>query len=121
MPIYEWSCQSCGSTIETLSREPRPCICGDTMRRRFSFSVKLPTPGHFNHSVGRYVSNDAEFRDALKQKSDEHSARFGTTVSYAPIDYADRKALNVTDEGLAETKQRRKDLNMAPLPSLENI
>lgn len=120
MPVYEFRCRSCGATKESLSRNPTPCNCGDIFRRVFSFSTSTDLPAHFNHSVGSYVSNSRQFNDALKQKSDEASEHFGTTINYSPVDYSDRAALGVTSEGLAETKARRKELGWKPLKSLEN-
>lgn len=120
MPIYAFRCRECGSYKEALSRETTPCSCGGVYRRQFSFSVKPDMPGHFNHAVGRYVSNEAEFKDSLKKLSEKDSKTFGVDVSYAPVDYSDRQSLGVTSEGLAETKQRRSELNMKPLKALEN-
>lgn len=121
MPIYSFICRDCGAKRESLQRDVLPCNCGGLSRRDYHFAVKADTPGHFNHSVGAYVSNNREFRDELKKKSEEASARFGIDVNYAPIDYTDKQSLGVTNEGLSETKQRRSELNMAPLKALEDI
>jgi hypothetical protein len=71
------------------------------MKRRYTKpAIKLSMPEHFNDSVGEYVSNERQFNDALKHKSDSMAERLGMNVNYQPIDWSDRKALGVTDEGI---------------------
>lgn len=109
MPIYAFRCRECGRTSESIRRDVLPCNCGGVLRRDFRFAFKPPTPAHFNHSVGAYVTNDRDFRDKLKEKSEEASARFGLDVSFAPIDYHDKASVGVTDEGLYETEKKKHD------------
>lgn len=65
-------------------------------------------PEHFNHAVGSYVSNEREFRDALKVMSEEQSYRVGIDHEYeylSPADMADASAHGVTEEGLEATER----------------
>lgn len=75
-------------------------------RRQFTFNISRSMPEHFNHSVGSYVSNEHQMREALKVISEEQSYRVGTDHEYeyvSPHDMADMSAHGVTDEGLEET------------------
>jgi hypothetical protein len=62
--------------------------------------------------VGRYVSGNRDFSEALKEKSAEASERLGMEHNFQPVDIGDRKALGVTDEGLDHSFKVRSDLGM---------
>ncbi len=79
------------------------------MSRRYSFAIKTPMQAHFNHTVGNYVTNDADFRSKLRQASDELSAKSGIEHDFQPVDGADRAALGVTEEAVAEKQRHIKD------------
>lgn len=69
-------------------------------------------PEHFNHSVGSYVSNERQLRDALKVASQEASRRSGMDTNYefmSPADMADAGSHGVTDEGLEDSYRARHD------------
>jgi hypothetical protein len=69
-------------------------------------------PEHFNHSVGSFVSNERQLRDALKVASEEASHRSGMDTDYqfmSPADMADSSSHGVTDEGLDDTYRTRHD------------
>ena len=70
-------------------------------------------PEHFNTTVGGYVSNEREMRDALKRVRDEQSERLGIEHNYEYLtraEMADPSAHGVTDEGLDTTRRVRHDL-----------
>lgn len=78
------------------------------MRRDYSsIAVSKSFKPHFNHSVGKYVRNNAEFRSELSRASDRASERTGIDHNYKPIDAGDRPG--VTSEGLYETEKRKRD------------
>lgn len=112
MPMYEYRCRVCGhSTLhkEQLTETP-VCHCKEGLLQRvWSFSFNKPMQPHFNSSVGKYVSNDNQFKDELKRKSEEATLRTGVEHNYQPIDIADRESLGVTDEGLDATMRRQTD------------
>ena len=75
MPIYEFSCRSCGQARDFLTRTPPTCTCGDlNWKRKFSFTVAggdLRFEPHFNHSVGRVVHSSKDFDSALSAAGDK--------------------------------------------------
>lgn len=72
------------------------------MRRDYNtFSVRKSFAPHFNHSVGKYVSNERDFHDELKRAGDKNE-----TV-YSPLAAGDIPG--VTDEGMDETHKRSRD------------
>lgn len=92
------------------NRKPNCGTCQVPMGRSYEpVPFKLPLEGHFNHSVGRYVSGDKDFKDALRQASDDASERTGIPHNFQPIDMRDTERLGVTGEGLEETARRRHD------------
>lgn len=113
MPLYEYRCVQCGLN-ETFNRYHPigevidfPCpVCGGRLRRIYSnFRFQRGMEAHFNPSVGTYVSNERQFRDELKRKSDEASIRTGMTHNFVPVDLNDPKALGVTDEGREQIEE----------------
>ena len=108
MAEYQYKCSQCRNTFITNDREHiPPCpVCGHLARRQFIFNARLSNPEHFNHTVGGYVSNDYEIREAFKRLSDEQSERNGIEHNYEYLtraEMADPTALGVTNEGLEET------------------
>lgn len=101
--MYEYRCLGCGQTILhdfALDRVSGTPCCGRVGQRIWSVSFHRPMPPHFNHSVGRYVSNETKFSDALKEKAEEATAKTGIPHDYKPVDIRDRETLGVTEEGL---------------------
>lgn len=127
MAFYQYQCQDCFyelpldvyAGIGISISNPCPC-CGGLLVRRCSFTFRRSMPEHFNTSTGAYVSNERDFRDGLKRKSEEMSIRTGMTHNYQPVDVTDMKALGVTDDGLEETKRRRRAENLDP-PSTTKV
>lgn len=94
----------------TTSRTDIPnCpVCATPARRHFAFNVRASMPEHFNHSVGAYVSNERQLRDAIKVASEEASHRMGMDHDYQYLsahDMADSSAHGVTEEGLDDTRR----------------
>ena len=92
----------------TVSRtEIPPCpVCRTKSIRQFNFNVRNSMPEHFNYSVGSYVSNERQLRDAIKVVGDEQYHRLGIESDYqylSPSDMADASAHGVTEEGLDDT------------------
>jgi hypothetical protein len=97
-PLYAFRCSDCGLEIDrpVLHPEfPSPC-CGAPLRRLYRVAFHRSMPEHWNHSVGAYVSNHQEFKDALKRKGDEASERLGTEHRYVE---ADIRNAGQTDDG----------------------
>lgn len=117
MAEYQYKCANCRVVFTTLSRtEIPPCpFCGNVSTRDFSFFFKPDTPEHFNHSVGEYVSNERELRDALKRQSDEASERNGIEHNLEYLsrsDMSDFGAHGVTEEGLEESRKAWSDMGL---------
>ena len=65
-------------------------------------------PEHFNHTVGGYVQNERQVRDALKELSDTQSERNGIEHNYEYLtraEMADPSSHGVTSEGLDATER----------------
>jgi hypothetical protein len=61
---------------------------------------------HFSHTVGGYVNNERQLRDALKEMSDTESERVGMDHNYEYLtrsEMADASVHGVTEEGLETT------------------
>lgn len=115
MPEYQYRCASCKVIFTTLSRtEIPPCpVCNHESTRDFQFQFRPSTPEHFNTSLGQYVSNERELRDAIKRQSDEASERNGIEHNMEFLtraDMADPSAHGVTDEGLDDTRRAWHDM-----------
>ena len=106
---YQFRCPSCGRTVTTNAPADKAiCACGNHASRDFSFAVTRGVPEHFNNSVGAYVSNERQLRDALKVASEEASYRNGIDTDYEYVsraDMADAASHGVTEEGLDDTRK----------------
>lgn len=113
MPLYEYQCKGCGK-VETLNStypalpdllallECRLCGSG-TFKRVWGFSYVRPMQAGYNPSVGKHISNMAQLKSEFSRMSDEAEMVTGNPHNFQPIDPMDKKALGVTDEGLAST------------------
>jgi DNA-directed RNA polymerase subunit RPC12/RpoP len=101
-PSFEYQCDSCG-TILSLQRGDRISCpnCGLTAKRRFSFNRQSMFQDHYNNAVGRYVTNDRQFRDELKKGAEAATQRTGLEHNYEPVDVGDRAAYGITEEHIA--------------------
>ena len=116
MPAYEYGCATCGgrattfSTIASYDPDARvDCIeCRTPMRRVYEpLPFQMGMDGHYNPTVGRYVSGKRDFEDGLKAASEEASKRNGIEHNYKPIDLRDVETVGATGEGLGATARRR--------------
>lgn len=97
MPTYAFRCEGCGASPEfyaPISEGPPPhpvCPSCETtaLVRIYSIAIPKPYEPHWNKSVGKYVQNDREFRDALKVASEEQSRRTGYDTNYVPVPWAE--------------------------------
>lgn len=97
MATYLYRCDLCRSDHEIFApmREGPPqaptCLdCDALLTRIYTVpAVKAPYVEHFNESVGQYVRNDREFRDALKRGSEEATLATGLEHNYVPVDIGD--------------------------------
>jgi predicted nucleic acid-binding Zn-ribbon protein len=118
MPQYQYRCDGCGSLFTTESREITvPCpVCGLRPKRVWAFTHSPSMQEHFNHSIGKYVSNKRDFYDGLKRQSDDSSERMGMDVDLQPLspsDMAEASSHGVTEEGLDVTRQAMHDSRLA--------
>jgi len=109
--IYEWYCKLCNEIIqvEKYLDSPPQHKCGSWMVRRYSISTRRSMPEHFNASVGKYVSNENQFRDELKRASEEATLRTGMEHRFVPIDPREKASLGVSDEGMENTFRRQRE------------
>lgn len=117
MRSYRYRCQSCGwetdqSQYSKLGEHADfPCqSCGGLLRRIVgTFSTASSFEPHFNYSVGCYVNNERQFRDALKHRSEDAFLQTGQESNLIPVDPADVPSMGVTDEGMDETRKQQHD------------
>lgn len=113
MPIYEYRCYIvCGDIdiFQKISDEPlKDCPeCGHPVRRVYGSIKMAPVmQEHFNHSVGKLISDPKQFDAELKRKSEEMTERTGMKHNYVAADMSDQTALKATDEGMDSTMSRK--------------
>lgn len=112
MTTYEYKCTECGTTgtddrrLQGEFLKLAGCAnCGTrgTIKRVFGFSYIKPMQAGYNPSVGKHISNMAQLKSEFSRMSDEAEMVTGNPHNFQPIDPMDKKALGVTDEGLAST------------------
>lgn len=105
---FAWTCVDCGQGYDHPHHPEFPChVCGGRLRRDWRHvSMRRSMPAHFNHSVGAFVRNDADFTDALKRKGDEQSERLGIEHRYVR---ADLDNCGVTEDGMDDTRRAARD------------
>lgn len=93
---------------ESRTEIPDCPVCGTPATRNFSFNVRASMPEHFNYSVGSYVSNERQLRDAVKVAGEQASYKAGMDTHFeylSAADMADPSAHGVTEEGLDDTRR----------------
>jgi hypothetical protein len=107
--LYPYRCPRCraiaSSSRFTALGEQLPEICPHCgqfggLERIVKVAVKKDTEAHFNHSLGRWVSNDREFNDGLKRAAEKSHNELGTSGDFVRVDVRDTDACGVTPEGL---------------------
>jgi transcription elongation factor Elf1 len=99
MPLYEYVCNKCDlkhsahMTIDQYEQAPTPnCpVCDQYMRRDWHLQIAPVMQEQWAPPVGKMVSDNKQFEDALKEKSDEASARLGYDVNYVSGSKEDTK------------------------------
>lgn len=120
MATYQFRCPSCravyslqGSIHDDIpERRPCPRCNFNGSHRDYSFNHTPSFQEHFNHSLGRYVNSNREFRDGLKIQSAEMSERMGQNVDFQPLspsEMAEASSHGVTEEGLYESRKAMHD------------
>lgn len=91
MQLYEYRCPECSIAYTSSTRANQldtACSCGHPyLQRVWSVNVQRPMQEHFNHAVGKPISDPKQFASELSRLSDEHSARDGMEHRYVPTDY----------------------------------
>jgi hypothetical protein len=67
---------------------------------------------HYNYSVGKYVNNDREFRDALKYRGEQNSLATGLDTDYQPKYPGESEPIRSADGVLDETAKRIRDAHV---------
>lgn len=113
MPVYLYRCRGCqthGEKFQHHNDDPMlDCPdCGKPMLRRvYSFKPAKVMHEHFNHTVGKVISDKKQFAAELDRKSAEMTERTGTPHNYVPVDLSDKESLRVSDEGMDSTLRRQ--------------
>ena len=112
MPTYLYRCRGCGVHGEKWQRHTEePLVdCPDcqspSLRRVYSFAMAAVMHEHFDHTVGKVISDPRQFTEELNRAAEKESERTGRKVNYVPVDLGDRESLRVTEEGMDSTLRR---------------
>lgn len=113
MPVYSYRCRGCQVNGEKWQKHTDDPLlvcpeCGKaTLRRVYSFKPGRVTHEHFNHTVGKVISDQKQFKSELDRKSEEMTERTGIPHNYVPVDLSDRESLRVNDDGMDSTMRRQ--------------
>ena len=113
MPVYLYRCHECGVHGEKWQRhteEPLvdcPECQSPSLRRVYSFAMAAVMHEHFDHTVGKVISDPRQFTEELNRAAEKESERTGRKVNYVPVDLGDRESLRVTEEGMDSTMRRK--------------
>lgn len=101
---YEYQCVECRWIIRSDQRANwLPCPnCGARAQRQWGFTVSIFQP-HFSHATGTEISSAAQHRSHLARASEQTFLRTGVEANYQPVDWRDKTALGVTNDGLDAT------------------
>lgn len=121
MPNYGYICEGCSAEYESDSSVPIgvahptahcPACQGELRRMASMPAFRKGMDGHYNHTVGKYVSSMGDFKSELHRASDEASAKTGMDHKFEPCDTSDPAANGVTDEGLDSTRSMRRKMGL---------
>lgn len=140
---YEYECPFHGPFRSDTRGDSHPCIyriefdrlCARPSRRVWGFGFKPIIHSYYNPAVGREISSNAQFRSELARASEAASTPhveiddYGNSHvitkaphNFVPVDWRDKAALGVTNEGLDSTydrmKQQGRDADAAKLKRL---
>lgn len=97
MTLYEYRCTHCSTAYSDFERANRierycnKCEGTTTWQRVWAVSIHRPMQEHFNHSVGKPISDPRQHADELKRASEAATLATGIEHNYVPIDYADAR------------------------------
>ena len=113
MPVYLYRCHECGVHGEKWQRHTDdhlltcPECDADALKRVYSFAMRAIMHEHFDHTVGKVISDPRQFKEELSRASEKEAERTGRKVNYVPVDLGDRESLRVTEEGMDSTMRRK--------------
>lgn len=129
MPLYTYACDGCGTQVDTEIRADAgtaPCLVCDPngntttrWQRKWGFSAIPPMREHFNHTLGKPISDMNKFKSELARKSDEASEQTGMEHNYQPLEYGDHKAFDASSEGIYESNVQRSRIGAPLLPMID--
>jgi hypothetical protein len=108
--IYAYRCRACQSTLECDERGDTmgDCPCGGEFRRDYSgIRFDKVMQAGYNKTLGREISSNRQFDEAMKVESAIASQRTGMEHRFERVDPTDKAALGVTDEGMDATNRVR--------------
>lgn len=114
MPLFDYKCSHCHHITTTTNRSTVTICerCGTFANRRFSFNIAASMPGHYNPTIGQYVSNKIQFSDALKRQAESATLSLGIEHTFQPVTLHDKTAIGVTTDGLYETAKHKHDAGL---------
>lgn len=113
-PLFDFKCVQCGLYCESHVNESQIWSCPrcyvvhterSPLRKVIRKAPSMPPMwhGHFNHSIGQYITDRKQFKEGLYVKQEEATERFDWQQSFIEVDPNDRDSLGITDEGLDST------------------
>jgi hypothetical protein len=131
MAFYPFQCRTCNFalTIEapvgsTVTRPDCPmptCEAITPMARIYSFSAAPGFEDHYSHAAGGYVATRTKFRDMLKAKNDEMTARVGYDQDMQPTSWRELAARSIDGETLDMLRREHKDPEPFPKALVEAV
>lgn len=124
--MYEYKCPECGGRRKSHQRGNKlmfkqPCDCGyeGFFKRVFGFALKPIMHEHFNHTVGKPISDMKQMRSELDRASDEATRQTGIEHRFRPVEYGDAAAVGATAEGIHEANVIRSRNGDPLLPEIK--
>src|SRR3974390_1307408 len=97
MPAYLYACPEHGEFEHRISGDQIECpVCHSLSKRMFAVQFNkssLKHQGRFDSVVGRYVANDREFTQALREGQAAQEAKLGMEVKLEQVDARDHHGL----------------------------
>lgn len=83
--------------------------CGGELKQVFGVNFTRGIQEHFNPSLGKVVSSNAQVKSELSRQSAEMSERMGFEHNYELVDPSDPGAVGATEHGLEDTERALTD------------
>lgn len=81
------------------------------MKRKYHITVKRSFSPHYNSAVGRVISTEHEFKEALKIASHNASESSGMEHRYVPVDLRDKPGVTDENADVIEQSNRTRGLS----------